>query len=87
VKAVSNAGPIIHLSWINRLDILGDLFEQIVIPTAVRNEVLRAGTSVPGVLLIKNALEAGSILTSSLVERAPLAQLTVDLDLGEAEAI
>jgi predicted nucleic acid-binding protein len=41
VTAVSNAGPIIHLSWIGRLDLLAALFEEGLVPLAVREEVLR----------------------------------------------
>jgi predicted nucleic acid-binding protein len=42
VRAVSNAGPIIHLSWIGRLDLLATVFEEVLVPLAVREEVLRA---------------------------------------------
>ena len=39
-KLVSNTGPIIALSLIDRLDILRDLFEQIIIPEEVHMEIL-----------------------------------------------
>jgi predicted nucleic acid-binding protein len=41
VRAVSNAGPIIHRSWIDRLDLLAAPFEEVLMPSAVREEVLR----------------------------------------------
>ena len=52
MRAVSNAGPIIHLSWIDLLDLLAALFEEVLVPVAVREEVLRAGPHVPGIQAI-----------------------------------
>ncbi|CCF85439.1 hypothetical protein [Nitrolancea hollandica] len=40
---VFNAGPIIHRSWIGRLELLVPRFDCIVMPPAVRNEMLREG--------------------------------------------
>jgi predicted nucleic acid-binding protein len=40
MRAVSDAGPLIHLSWIDQLDLLNQLFEEIVVPRSVRDEVL-----------------------------------------------
>jgi predicted nucleic acid-binding protein len=42
VRAVSDAGPIIHLSWIGQLELLEGLFEEVLVPEAVRDEVLPA---------------------------------------------
>lgn len=58
MRAVSNAGPIIHPSWVDRLDPLTELFEEILVPAAVRDEVLRAGDDVLGVAAIRIAFEA-----------------------------
>ncbi len=49
MRAVANAGPLIHLSWIDELDLLPALFEEFLVPLAVRDEVLRASPDVPGV--------------------------------------
>lgn len=38
MRVVSNAGPIIHLSWIDRLSLLPQLFEEVLVPVAVRDE-------------------------------------------------
>ena len=71
MRAVANAGPLIHLSWIDELDLLPALFEEFLVPLAVRDEVLRASPDVPGVPAL----------------RAVVTFLTADLDLGESEAI
>ncbi len=46
MRAVSDAGPLIHLSWIDQLALLDRLFEEVIVPPAVRDEVLAspAGT-------------------------------------------
>jgi len=43
MRAVSNAGPLIHLTKIGRLNILGDTFEEVIIPQTVRVEVVDRG--------------------------------------------
>lgn len=40
MTAVADSGPLIHLSWIDRLDFLELLFDEVIVPTAVRDEVL-----------------------------------------------
>jgi uncharacterized protein len=59
VSAVSNSGPIIHLSWIGRLNLLRTFFGNVVVPIAVRDEVLRAGPHVPGMTDIREAFAVG----------------------------
>ena len=46
---VANAGPIIALGSINRLDLLKNLFHKIVLPDQVRNEILEGGSAGSGV--------------------------------------
>jgi predicted nucleic acid-binding protein len=41
MRVISNTSPLIGLAKINRLDILQQLFKQIIIPQAVYNEFLR----------------------------------------------
>jgi len=43
LKAVSDTTPIIALSSISRLDILGKIYDKIVIPKAVKYELLSGG--------------------------------------------
>ena len=43
MTAVSNAGPLIHLAKIRRLNLLKDIFNEIVIPKTVKEEVIDKG--------------------------------------------
>ena len=87
MRAVSNAGPIIHLSWIDRLDLLTALFEEVVVPVAVREEVLRAGPHVPGIQAIRDAFASGWLRVQPVLDSAAALRLTAELDRGESEAI
>ncbi len=87
MRAVSNAGPIIHLSWIDRLDLLAALFEEVLVPVAVREEVLRAGPHVPGIQAIRDAFANGWLRVQSVRDSAAVLRLTAELDRGESEAI
>ena len=40
MTAVSNAGPLIHLAKIGRLNLLKDIFNRIIIPESVKVEVI-----------------------------------------------
>ncbi len=43
MRAVSNAGPLIHLTKIGRLRILGNIFDEVIIPQTVKVEVVDKG--------------------------------------------
>lgn len=81
---VSNTSPIINLAAIGELDLLRDLYGSIMIPPAVYHEIVVVGTGQPG---------AAEVRASSWISvRAPadmvlVAQLSNELDSGEAEAI
>ncbi len=87
MRAVSNAGPIIHLSWVDHLNLLPQLFDEILVPVAVRDEVLRAAPDVPGVPEIHGAFQAGWLAVRAVADPVRAEQLRADLDPGEAEAI
>lgn len=87
MSAVSNAGPIIHLSWIGRLDLLPTLFDRIVVPLAVRDEVLRGGPQVPGITAIHDAFTSDWLTVQPVSNLAAVATLRTELDRGESEAI
>jgi predicted nucleic acid-binding protein len=76
VIVVADTSPITTLLKVNQIDLLFDLFDEVIVPTAVRDELLRKHTSVPRELKIVAALDTAT------VER-----LKLQLDIGEAEAI
>jgi len=80
---VVNTTPIIALALIGQLDLLRQLYGEVVIPPAVQAEILAGGPSGVGVAELK---------TAAWIRPAPLldpgrADLLSDLDRGEAEAI
>lgn len=87
MRAVANSGPLIHLSWIDRLDILGELFEEVLVPPAVRQGVLSAAPHVPGVTGLRVAFAAGRLKLQPVGDQGLVITLTTDLDRGESEAI
>jgi predicted nucleic acid-binding protein len=52
---VSDASAIIALAIINRLNILKELFHEIIIPTAVFNEIVIHGSQRPGAEAVQNS--------------------------------
>lgn len=87
MRAVSNAGPVIHLSWIGRLALLRALFDEVLVPPVVHGEVLRAGPDVPGIQAIRDAFAAGWLRVQPITGAAAVLPLTAELDRGESEAI
>lgn len=80
---VVNATPVISLSIVGHLELLRDLYGEVLIPPAVRAEVLAGGRSGYGVQELQ---------TAHWVKVVPLqdprrADLLSDLDRGEAEVI
>jgi len=45
---ISNTGPLIALGGIDRLDILRELFQRVVVPDAVQQEILAGGKPFTG---------------------------------------
>jgi predicted nucleic acid-binding protein len=58
IKAISNAGPIIHLTIIGKLSLLKELFGKIAIPEAVKIEVIEKGKAFgkPDAILIEKEI-------------------------------
>ena len=81
---VSDTTAIINLAIIGELNLLPDLFETILIPPAVYQEVVVTGKNMPGAEAIERAawIQQKTPQNQQLVK-----QLLGDLDPGEAEAI
>lgn len=60
---ISNSTPIICLAKINQLELLKKLFNKIIIPEVVKDEILVEGK--PGFSIISNAIEKGWILVEN----------------------
>ncbi|WP_029523323.1 DUF3368 domain-containing protein [Persephonella sp. KM09-Lau-8] len=85
-KIISNASPLIALSNIGQLELLKELFQKIIIPKAVYQEVVQEGKNRPGAVEVKKAvnkwIEVKEVKNSDEVKT-----LRALLDYGEAEVI
>lgn len=81
---VSDTSPLINLAIIGQLDLLPTLFQQIIIPKAVFDEIVANDAALPGAKEIQHApwVEVRTPQDQSLVT-----SLLEELDPGESEAI
>ncbi len=86
-KAVSNSSPLIHLAAIDRLSLLQDSFDEVIIPHAVWREVVEEGRGRPGASEVCEAVTLGWMKIVTPTDDALVRLLRRDLDDGEAEAI
>jgi len=85
-KVVSNSSPLIHLSKIGLLDILDELFDEIIIPDAVFDECVVEGGDRKDAKSIEKAAWIKTISVKE--ENLHLKQAFLkDVDEGESEAI
>ena len=82
-RVISNTGPLLALVEIGQLELLRQLFGTIVIPPAVRAEIL----SEPAQDAVQAALASGWIAEQSPTDLGAVRVLRNDLDAGESEAI
>jgi uncharacterized protein len=81
---VSDTSPITNLAAVGLLDLLHQLYDRVIIPQAVYDEMASFNYSVPGALEVQ---------TLSWINSQPVAdikrsqELQIQLDIGEAEAI
>lgn len=83
---VSNTSPIMNLALVGVLDLLRQQFGEVVIPTAVVDE-LKLDTDYPGTGEIRAAMTAGWLKQVNLEDDRVARALRRELDDGEAEAI
>lgn len=82
-RVVVNTAPIISLSLVRRLDFLRDLYQEVLIPPAVRQEALRGGAREIGV----SDLQRADWIRTAPLQDPRRADLLSDLDRGEAEVL
>lgn len=84
MKVVVNATPLIALSLINRLELLHQLFDPVIVPTAVYQEVALQGANMPGATELKNAnwIQVQAPKNSPTIE-----PMLTGLDLGELQVL
>lgn len=81
---VSNTSPIFYLSTIGQLDLLRQLYDEIVIPTKVFNEITNIGNTDASARVVPTL---SWIKKQSATDQAFVNTLRAELDPDEAEAI
>ena len=81
---VADTSPVLSLARISRLEFLRVLYQEVLIPSAVYQE-LRASSSQPPGQIDFDALKW--LIVATPMDRRRVDALREDLDLGEAEAI
>jgi predicted nucleic acid-binding protein len=81
---ISNASPLIALIRVGQLDLLRQLYSEIIIPDAVWHEVVVEGADQPGAEAVSFA---AWIVRRTVTNRTFVHGLQQELDAGEAEAI
>ncbi len=85
-KVISNASPLIALSNISQLELLEKLFQKIIIPKAVYQEVVEEGKGRIGAKEVKKAIDKW-IEVKEVKNSNEVKTLRAILDYGEAEVI
>jgi predicted nucleic acid-binding protein len=78
---VPDAGPLIYLGGAGEIDLLRRLYDEVVVPRIVLDEVVVAGAGLPG------AEEVAACRWIRVEDAAPDPTLAATLDQGEAAAI
>lgn len=81
---VSNTSPIFYLSTIGQLDLLHQLYDEIVIPITVFQEITNVGNTDVSATVVPTL---NWIKTQSATDQTLVNTLSQELDHGEAEAI
>jgi predicted nucleic acid-binding protein len=84
VPTISNSSPLILYARIGRLELIHQLVGELVVPTAVYDEIVVAGAGRPGAAAVS---AASWIQTRPVRHRDVVDQLLEQVDPGEAEAI
>jgi predicted nucleic acid-binding protein len=84
MRAVTNATPLIALALLGRLDLLRDLFDEVLVPCAVYDEVVKAGEGRPGAGMIA---EAGWLQIVRPMTAPSIEPMLLGLDAGEMEVL
>lgn len=81
---ISNTSPITNLAAVGQIDLLRQLYEKVIIPQAVYDELTSGSGEQPGSVEVQTL---GWVETRSVTDRALVVALQMELDDGEAEAV
>ena len=86
LRAVSDASILIHLSAIGRFHLLMDLFQEIVIPEGVYEEVVVEGWGLPGSLETAEAIRSGFIAVKRVIDKEEVRNISYEYGISVSNA-
>lgn len=86
-KIIFNSSPLINLAKINSLSLIENLFDQIIIPPAVRIEVIEQARNIDESSDIKQLIQDNIIIIKQIQNQTLVKSFQSHLDFGESEVI
>jgi len=83
---VADSGPLIAFALIGQLDLLNELFDEVIITESVKDETT-SDASLRGARAISNQIRMGKITVTNDVKSSLYEKAVESLDIGEAESI
>ncbi len=87
IKVICNSSPIIGLAKVDRLDIIEKLYEEIIVPEAVFDELITKGRDKDKTTEINELIDQNIVIVQKVNNRELIRALRKDLDYGESEVI
>ena len=84
---IFNSSPLINLSKIKSLDLIEKIYEQVIIPEAVNEEVVISGKSKENVEKIVKLIEKEILEVVKVKNRSLVKSFQMNLDYGESEVL
>jgi predicted nucleic acid-binding protein len=87
IKIICNSSPIIGLAKVGRLDIIENLYREIIVPEAVFDELIIKGEDKEETAEITKLFDRNIVTVQKVSNRNLIRALRKDLDYGESEVI
>ncbi|MGD2091627.1 MAG: DUF3368 domain-containing protein [Candidatus Aminicenantes bacterium] len=87
IKVICNSSPIIGLAKLERLDLIEKLYQEIIVPEAVFDELITKGRDKYKTAEINQLIDQNIITVQKVNNRELIRALRKDLDYGESEVI
>ena len=75
MKAISDSTPLIHLAKIGKINLLKELFEEIIIEDEIYKETIEKGTEHSEIPIIRSLIENGFILVKEATKQIEMPNL------------
>ena len=84
---IFNSSPLINLAKIDSLNLIEKIYQEVIIPEAVHEEVLVAGENKENTKKISNLIDENIIKIKKVSNQELVKSFRIELDYGEAEVL